>query len=141
MRKARSRIFAVAAGSMLTLATAFAGTSTAQTEEQVDVQEALHAMAAACQDGYLCIWEGPYGQGKRVDLFYCNQTVHLKDYGLERVGSFVNNQYDGTVAYFYGPKDPMDGDSPIVQQYTSTAFEIRDNDQNKYTTHVEACRG
>ena len=100
-------------------------------------QDAAHAMAEACVEGKLCVWEGANGQGKRVDFYVC-QWEDVTKHGLARVGSFVNNQTDSTVAAFHGP-DPANPEGPWIEQYRSTAFEIRDNDRELATYGIQVC--
>ncbi|GAB2755727.1 hypothetical protein GCM10027174_34450 [Salinifilum aidingensis] len=122
----------------LAMGAIFAGQAAAQ-ENQDDFER----MERACQEGYLCIWEGANGGGNRMDLYYCGERVNVReDYGqqpgIAGVGSFVNNQHDGTTASFYGPL-PDDPDGPPQHQYDSVAFEIRGDTTDLNTFLVEAC--
>ncbi|GAA2788911.1 peptidase inhibitor family I36 protein [Saccharopolyspora taberi] len=124
------RVFAVSAAGVL--AAMFSG-AVASAQPQDPVQ----AMAEACDEGKLCVWEGANGQGKRVDFYVC-QWEEVQRHGLSRVGSFVNNQTDGTVAAFHGP-DPANPTGPWIEQYRSTAFEIRDDDRGLGTYGIQVC--
>lgn len=93
--------------------------------------------AEPCLDGWLCIWDETAGHGTRVDFYEC-VLEDVRDYGLSRVSSFVNNQYDGTVSTFQGP-DESNPDGPWYEQYTSTAFEIREDTTDFLTYGVQVC--
>ena len=126
-----SRAFAVSSGALLAMGAMFAGVGTAS------AQDGPSTMAEACQEGWLCVWDGANGQGKRVDFYQCT-FEDVRQHGLARVGSYVNNQYDGTVSTFKGP-EASDPNGPWIDQYTSTAFEISDNDRGHLTYGVQVC--
>lgn len=122
------------------MSAAFAGTASAgqnPTGPRAAVQDPASAMAAACEEGRICVWDEAAGHGNRVDLYQCN-LEDVRAHGLTRVGSYVNNQTDGTVAAFQGP-NASDPEGPWQDQYTSTAFEISDNDKGVLTYGIQVC--
>ncbi|MDR7304054.1 peptidase inhibitor family I36 protein [Haloactinomyces albus] len=109
--------------------------STPRPQAQPGASSEFAAMAEPCPEGYLCVWEGPAGQGSRVDFYYC-QFVNVHDYGLTGVGSYINNQTTGTVSTFQGPPAPGE---PWVNQYTSTAFDFSDSSHGYRTYGIQVC--
>lgn len=136
MRRANRAVGAVAAGGVLALASVLGGAASSSAAEGSSSgaagQDSIQPMAKACSEGKLCVWDKPNGQGHRVDLYTC-KWEDVTRHGLARVGSFVNNQTDGTVATFYGY------DGKWVKQYTSKAFELLDNDQGHKTYGIQVC--
>ncbi len=130
-RSRLGRVLATSAGGALVAGALMTGTAAAESTAPDPAQ----AMAEACPAGHLCVWGEPLGQGVQHNFYTCGE-VDVRDFGLDRVGSFVNNQTDGTVATFRGP--PEQG-QPWFEQYTSTAFEIRDNDQGFLTYGIRVC--
>lgn len=134
-KRQAQRVLVVAATGVLAAAAALTGTAAAT--EVAPTPDRVRAMAAACAEGTLCVWDQAYGQGHRVDLYYCG-FEDVTHHGLSRVGSYVNNQTEGTVATFHGP-DPANPGGPWVQQYSSTAFEIRGTDRGFATYGIRVC--
>lgn len=124
-----SRLLALGAGTLLAGAALFGGTAASA--------EDAGAMAPPCDDGWLCVYGDANGQGERVDLYECT-FFDIGQSELGKLGSFNNNQFDGTVATFYG-WDPESPDGPWVEQYTSQAPEFVDNDQGLDTYGVQVC--
>lgn len=122
------------AGATLMASGVLTGTASAAPERSAD--EGMQAMVEACEEGYLCVWDRADGQGNRHDFYECSGVLDVRQFGLERVGSFINNQTDGTVASFHGP-DEQGG--PWHHQYDSTAFEFWDNDRGLTTYGVDPC--
>lgn len=138
-----SRFLGLSAGAALVASGAVMGTATAaddlypEPEHHEPGMTVDRPLADPCQVGEICIWDGPNGQGNRIDYSLCtDQFYDVTDDGLERVGSFINNQTDGTVAEFYY----LDENGQWQVAYESTAFEFRDNDQgHPYVTRVDPC--
>lgn len=125
---------AVAGG--LLLAGSSMGLASAETGSQQD--EAARAMDAACQDGYLCVWSEPGGRGERIDLFECEVPQDPPANLPWPAGSWLNNQFDGTVASFQGP-DPNNPNGPWIEQYTSVAPELSHDNRGFTTPRIDPC--
>ncbi|WP_460961320.1 peptidase inhibitor family I36 protein [Parasphingorhabdus pacifica] len=126
-----ARTLAVASGALLAMGTIFAGVGSAST------QDGPSTMAEPCQEGWVCVWDQSNGQGNRVDFYQC-ALEDVRAHGLDRVGSYINNQYDGTVTTFSGP-DSSDPSGPWSEQYTSTAFDMSSHDRGHLTYGVQVC--
>lgn len=116
------KIAAVGAGSLLLLG-AGAGVASAETQEEATARAKLE-----CAEGYLCVWDDFNYTGQRTDFFECSDLPIDLRYTL---GSFMNRQYAGTVAHFYGPAGE--------HQYSSTAPEDSPNDKGFETWEVDPC--
>lgn len=136
IRRAHRTVGAVAAGGAIALVSVLGGATTSSAVEAsgsgATGNDSIHPMAKSCPEGKLCVWDKAHGQGHRADFYTC-KWEDVTRHGLTRVGSFVNNQTDGTVATFYG------FDSKWVKQYTSKAFELRGNDQGHKTYGIQVC--
>ena len=130
-------VVATTGSAALMFGVVFAGSSAA-----AENQDDYEAMQRACGEGSLCIWDGPNGDGARMDLYRCEIVDVHKPYAgqdpIAGVGSFVNNQTDGTTASFSGPL-PEDPEGPPQHQYDSTAFDIRGDTTDLNTFIVETC--
>lgn len=122
---------AVAAGCLLLTGTAVGSASGASVQEDPTFQ----AMREACGDGYACVFSGPSGTGEMHKYFTCTDGPVAAPW---KIGSWINNQYSGTVAEFWGP-DPASPDGPWILQYTSTAPEFDDDTRGFDTRAVDAC--
>ncbi|MHA6798740.1 peptidase inhibitor family I36 protein [Bounagaea algeriensis] len=137
MPRSLRAVAATTGATALAMGAVFAGQAAAQ-----ENQDGLEAMDAACNEGYLCIWDGPNGSGDRMDLYVCDY-VNVREGAegqapIRGVGSFVNNQTDGTVTGFHGPL-PEDPEGPPQHQYDSTAFDIRGDTTDLNTYEVQVC--
>lgn len=126
-----ARAAAVAAGGVLLTATAIGSAAATPAEENSTFQ----AMREACGDGYLCVFEGPAGTGAMHKYYQCTAGPENAPW---KVGSWINNQYSGTVAEFWGT-DPANPEGPWIRQYTSTAPEFDDDTRGFDTYAVDPC--
>lgn len=92
-----------------------------------------------CEHEWLCVYDGPNGTGEETGFHECTDEpvsiAEASDGRFETLGSFNNNQIDGTVATFFG----LDEEGNWVEQYQSTAPEFVDNDQAFETHGLIAC--
>lgn len=106
------RVTALFGGAALIMTAAFTGTASAA--QPRPTQDPIQAMAEACHEGWLCVWDEGGGHGNRHDFYEC-LPEDVRAHGLARVGSYVNNQTDGTVATFKGP-DAANPNGPWFDQ-------------------------
>ncbi|MFC7340177.1 peptidase inhibitor family I36 protein [Saccharopolyspora griseoalba] len=130
IRSKVARTAAVAAGGLLLAATAVGSASAASVQED----PTFKAMREACGDGYLCVFSGPAGTGEMFKYYECTDAVAAP----WQIKSWINNQYTGTVAGFWGPA-PANSDGPWIEQYTSTAPEFDDDTRGFDTRAVDPC--
>lgn len=130
----RKRVFGLLTGTALVASMGFAGAASASPGNGDAEARQPSTMAQPCPEGWLCVWDEANGQGNRKDFYTC-EFVDLRGQGPARVGSFINNQTDGTVATFYG----LTPDGLWYEQYTSSAFDFRDNDGGSHTYGIRVC--
>jgi hypothetical protein len=131
VRSKAAQAVTVAAGTLLLAASAAGSASATSIQEN----PTFKTMREACGDGYLCVFSGPAGTGEMFKYYECTADPVNAPWQIK---SWINNQYTGTVAGFWGP-DPADPEGPWIQQYTSTAPEFDDDARGFDTRAVDPC--
>lgn len=96
---------------------------------------ATPAVGPPCPEGMVCVFDEAGFSGQRIDYFYCGPPQDVRDAGLARVGSYINNQTDDQVASFFG----QDENNEWILQYTSTAVDANADTTALTTYGVQSC--
>ena len=88
-----------------------------------------------CEPGKLCVFDQPNFTGNRHDYYQCGPMRDVRQDGLERIGSFINNQTDDQVSTFYGEDAPHHW----VPQFTSVAAGADQDTTDRRTLGVQVC--
>lgn len=123
------RSLALLAGVALASGGAFAGATTASAEEA----------QSGCEKGNLCLWGEPGFPGEPDEVLYDCGFFDIGDAGLAPLGSYDNNQFDGTVTTFYTWVGDENPDEPWAPVHDSTAPDSNDNVEELDIHGVQVC--
>lgn len=123
------RSLALLAGVALASGGALMGATTASADEAT----------SGCEEGNLCLWgDVDFPEEPDAALYDCD-FFDIGDAGLAPLGSYDNNQFEGTVATFYtwvGDENPDDPWEPV---HESTAPEYNPNVEELDIHGVQVC--
>lgn len=117
------------------LTTPLAAAAPAAARSTASLEEPGPLQGPACDPGKLCAFDQAGFTGNRVDYYLCGPMRDVRQDGLARVGSFINNQTGDQRSTFYGEDTPHHW----VPQFTSVAADASADTTEQVTRGIAVC--